>query len=169
MEVKAKKGLWYYVYIFFCVSILAWIFEILYSLVFRAKFVLPGVLIGPWCSIYGLGILISFLVIKKEDSVIINFIKAFLSASIIEYTISNISEKLFNHIIWNYGKFMFNINGRICLHMTLLFATFGLISIYLLEPLLSKIYKKNKMIIDIISIILLVFYIFDWIIILYRL
>ena len=53
MEVKDKKGFCYYLYVFFSISIFAWLLEILYSLIFRSKLVSPGVLIGPWCPIYG--------------------------------------------------------------------------------------------------------------------
>ena len=162
MEVKDKKGFCYYLYIFFSISIFAWILEILYSLIFRSKLVSPGVLIGPWCPIYGTCGLLFFIFTKKEDMLMLNFTKIFLAAAFIEYLFSYISEKLYNHIIWNYSKYMFNINGRICLHMTLLFTVMGLIFMYVIEPFLRKKYKSMEKVLNIVSVILLVLFILDW-------
>ena len=164
MEVKNKKGFYYYLCVFFSISIFAWLLEILYSLVFRSKLVAPGVLIGPWCPIYGTCGLLFFVFTKKEDHLMLNFIKIFLSAAFIEYLASYISEKLYNHIIWSYSKYIFNINGRICLHMTLLFTVIGISFLYIAEPHLYRIYKSHEKIFKIMSVILLVLFALDWIV-----
>ena len=149
---EAKKKVCYCLFIFFSISFLAWLFEIIYSLIFRSKLVIPGVLIGPLCPIYGTCGLLFYLLAKKEDPLVYNFIKLFLSAAFIEYFFSFVSEKIFNHVIWNYSSFPFNINGRICLHMTLLFTLIGLLFLYIIEPLFLKIYKSEEKVFSILSI-----------------
>lgn len=151
----------YMLFAFFIVSIVAWLLEMLFSLIFRSKFVLPGVLYGPWCPIYGVTFIFLYLFINKKDKKIHNIFKIFMVASVIEYVASFISEVFFNRIIWDYSKYLFNINGRICLHMTLLFTFLGYILFYYIEPLLNKIYNKLGREVTIINIELFLLFIFD--------
>ena len=163
MEVlkKLKKNKSYYLFCFFVVSIFSWILEVLFSLVFRGKLVNPGSLAGPWCQIYGVACLLCLALGSKKDMIMTSFIKLFLCVSITEYTASFISDKFFNRIIWNYSKYILNIRGRICLHMTLLFTIMGLIWLYLIEPMIRKFYNSNKKICNVLSLICLVFFIID--------
>lgn len=159
--VKSKKGL-YYVFAFFSVSIIAWFFEMIFSLVVRSKFVLPGVLTGPWCPIYGLACLILFLVAEKEEYMMLSFIKVFLVSAVVEYYVAYLSELVFHHKIWNYVNYFMNIKGRICLSMTILFTIGGLIWIHVAEPILYKKFLKNKKIYSYASIICLILIIIDY-------
>lgn len=160
---RIKKGIdyKYLLYVFFCFSIFCWFLEMLYSLVFRFKFVFPGALYGPWCPIYGVTSIILILFINKKDKKIINFIKIFLKASLIEYFASFVCDKLFHKTIWDYSDYFFNINGRICLLMSLVFTLLAFIMLYFLEPFVKKIYEKYKRKFDIISKILIIIFIID--------
>ena len=156
-----KRDLNYYLFCFFFTSILCWILEILYSLIFRHKFVLPGSFYGPYCPIYGATFILILLIFKRKDNPLINGIKIFLSVTISEYLISYITEKKYHKIIWNYKKFPLNINGRVCLPMSLLFTVMGLITLYFLEPHIRKLYLKLDDKIDKFNIVLLVLFIID--------
>ena len=158
-RIKEKTG--YYLFCFFVVSISAWFLELLYSLVFRGVLVNPGSLTGPWCQIYGVACLICFALGSRKDFIMLNFIKFFFCVSITEYAASYISETFFNRIIWNYNKYILNIRGRICLHMTILFTVMGLIWLYLVEPLLQKFYNSNKKVSDIFSVCCLILFLTD--------
>ncbi|MDD6878883.1 MAG: putative ABC transporter permease [bacterium] len=159
---KEAKGASYYLFSFFTVSMVAWFFEILYSLIFRSKLVFPGVLLGPWCPIYGVACLILFLLTDKKDYIILNFIKVFLVSAIVEYCISYVSEIFFHRRIWNYSNYFLNINGRICLSMTIMFTLGGLIWIYIIEPKLYKKFINNKRLFSILSFICLITIILDY-------
>ena len=58
----------------------------------------------------------------------------------VEYIASYISGEIFNNVIWDYSEYIFNINGRICLEMSLMFAALGLFIVYFIEPLIYKFY-----------------------------
>ena len=81
--------------------------------------------------------------------------KIFVIATIVEYLASYISGEIFNNVIWDYtGRFL-NINGRVCLGMSLIFAIMGYLMMYYIEPVLRRIYimlgDKAKML-DIILV-----------------
>ncbi len=144
--IRIKKGLEadYIVFVFFICSIVAWFLEMLYSLIFRFVFVIPGSLYGPWCPIYGVAALFLLLFINKDVKKSKVFLEMFFLTSIIEYLGSIITDRLFNITFWDYSDFMFNINGRICLLMTLVFTFMSVIFLYFSEPKLEKIYYKNR-------------------------
>ena len=146
---EMKKNYKYYLFLFFSISILSWGLELLFSLIFRGKIVNPGSLTLFWCPIYGFSCLLIYLCTKRENHIFLNSIKIFLLAAVVEYLASYISEKFFNNIIWNYSKFFLNINGRICVHMTLLFTAFGLLWLYVIEPWQYKQYDSYKKIFNI--------------------
>lgn len=150
-----KKNWEYVIFSFFFVSISCWFIEILFSLIFRSKLVLPGTLSGPWCPVYGTTFLALLLFVSKKDDRIYNFVKIFVIATIVEYLASYISGEIFNNVIWDYtGRFL-NINGRVCLDMSLIFAIMGYLMMYYIEPVLRRIYimlgDKAKML-DIILV-----------------
>lgn len=151
----------YLLFSFFLVSILFWFVEMGYSLIFRNQFVLPGAWYGPYCPIYGLTFVLLLMVFNKNGNIILNIIKIALTVSIMEYVISFISEKVFNNIIWDYSDKFLNLNGRICLEMSLAFTIAGLIMMYLFVPITEKIYKKHSNIIKYTNIILSIIMIID--------
>lgn len=156
-----KRNWEYMIFSFFFTSINCWLIEIIYSLIFRFKFVLPGILSGPWCPIYGITFLTILLVVRKKDNCILNFIKILLIASLIEYITSYITEEIFNNVIWDYSDIFLNINGRICLIMSLIFAIFGYITIYYFEPTIRKLYIYLKPHIKTINISLISLFVLD--------
>ena len=138
--IKFIKRNWDYLILsFFAVSIICWFLEMGYSLIFRSKLVLPGAWLGPYCPIYGIAYVIIVLLIQKKDNIVFNAVKIFITVSIIEYIISYISGDIFNNVIWDYSNRFLNINGRICLEMSLLFMVMGLTIIYIIDPLFRRI------------------------------
>lgn len=140
--IKFIKRYWeYLIFSFFFVSIGAWFLEILYSLIVRSKFVLPGgTLTGPWCPVYGITFLVALLFVNKKDNRIYNFIKIFLLATIVEYLASFISGEIFHNVIWDYSNRFMNINGRVCFEMSFLFGILGYFMMYTIEPWLRRVY-----------------------------
>lgn len=151
----------YIIFSFFISSIGSWFLEILYSLVIRKKFVLPGTLLGPWCPVYGTTFLFLLLLIDKKDKHLYNFLKIMLIATIIEYTASFISGEIFHNVIWDYRDCFMNINGRVCLGMSFLFGILGYIMVYYLEPLIRRLYIRLKPKISIINIIFIGLFLLD--------
>lgn len=119
-------------------------------------------IIGPFCSIYGLGAVIMILALQKfKKNNYTLFFGGFLVGSIIEYVISLIGEAIF-HVVWrDYSDMAFNINGRICVAFSMFW---GILAIYLITHFNPKVdkflekfsYKQLKKAVIIIMIFLMI-------------
>ncbi len=162
MKIKFNKfNFQYMLFTFFLISIFCFFLEILYSLIFKSKFVIPGVLYGPWCPIYGITFVFLLLLIDKREKKQHNLFKIYLTSVLMEYLASLISDKIFGKIIWDYSNYFFNINGRVCLHMSILFTLLAYLAFYYIEPLIKKLYNFLGKKVYIINIELLCLFIFD--------
>ena len=152
--------------LFMIYSFIGWIIEIIWTLIMEKKFVNRGFLIGPYLPIYGVGgILMTLLLSRYSNDIIALFIMSIMLFSILEYFTSYILEKLFNARWWDYTKYKFNINGRICLETMIPFGIAGLGLIYIINPFLYRcITSTPEIVINIMLIILLIIFITDLII-----
>lgn len=119
-------------------------------------------IIGPFCSIYGLGAVIMILALQKfKKNNYTLFFGGFLVGSIIEYVISLIGEAIFHVVWWDYSDMAFNINGRICVAFSMFW---GILAIYLITHFNPKVdkflekfsYKQLKKAVIIIMIFLMI-------------
>lgn len=120
---------------FFFYSFLGWLWETIYCSLKAKKFQYRGFLVGPYCPIYGTGVLVLlFFLIPLKDNIPVLFAVAFLVMSAIEYIVSYILEKLFHTRWWDYSKEKFNINGRVALKPSLFWATMSVLIVYVIHP-----------------------------------
>lgn len=153
----------YYFLYFIIYSIIGWILEVSYTLITKRKFINRGFLIGPYCPIYGCGLLLILLLV---DGINTNFVvKFFLIAficSVLEYIASYVMEKLFKARWWDYTKDKFNINGRVCLETFIEFGLAGTLALYFVHPFVSeKLSLLNTNVIYILTVILLIIFVTD--------
>ena len=93
---------------------------------------------------------------------------ALVIVSVIEYFASVGMEFLFNKRWWDYSYDKFNINGRISLRNSSLLAIGGWFLIYLVQPILDKVFGKiSKKTIKISSIIIISIVSIDFILTIY--
>lgn len=125
-----------------------------------------GYLIGPYLPIFGVGSMIVTLFLKKyQNDILALFIMTVVFCCIIEYFTSLILEKLFNLRWWDYSKNKFNLNGRICLEVGVLFGVGGIFIIKIFNPLVFNflgLFDKN--IIMFISTTIFIIMIIDFIV-----
>lgn len=128
--------------------------EVTITLIRDKKIVDRGFLIGPYCPIYGTGclLLITLLDKYKSDPITL-FIMSIVICSILEYTTSYVMEKLFKARWWDYSRFKFNINGRICAETMIPFGILGVLVVYYLNPFLLKIINTNTILFTIMIIV----------------
>lgn len=140
-----------------------WLLEVSCKLIEKRKFINRGFLIGPYCPIYGTGAVIMTLLLKRYiDDKITLFIMAMLICSVLEYITSYAMEKLFNARWWDYSRYRFNINGRVCLETTIPFGIFGFLIMYIINPFIFKyLYMIPNIFLHIICIILAILFIID--------
>ncbi len=157
------KSLEMYIWIFFTYSFLGWLMESVGSIFKEKKFVNRGFLIGPYCPVYGTGVvLISFLLKKYTNDIPALFFLSTLICGTLEYATSYFMEKLFNARWWDYSKNKFNINGRICLETLIPFGVAGTTIICIINPFFVNIYSMlPEIALKIVAYSLSVIYIID--------
>ena len=162
MVVEIEK----YIMLFFIYSFAGWLMESLGDTVKKKKFINRGFLIGPYCPIYGCGvILITILLQKYSDDIFIIFFMSILISGILEYSTSYLMEKIFKARWWDYSERKFNINGRICLETLIPFGIAGTFILYVVNPFLLKYIEMiPSTVLHIISGILVFIYILDLIV-----
>lgn len=106
--------------IFFVYAFIGWIYEVSWFLIVRHKFVNRGVLFGPYLPIYGFGILILLLILKRfmskrhetsniiYTSISLFTIVTFIITTIVEYTTPKIYSV--TNYLEKYGVLLFIIN-----------------------------------------------------------
>ena len=100
-----------------------------------------------------------FITKKFNKNILTSFCAAVIICSLFEYLSSYVLEKIFNYIWWDYSNFMFNINGRICLIISLCWGVLALIFNKIIQPTLNKTYNKlNKKFLYITLIITYIIY-----------
>lgn len=144
-----------YILLFFIYSFAGWLMEVTTISIRQKKLVSRGFLIGPYLPIYGLGAtLITLLLSRYSDDIIVLFVMAFILCCILEYLTSFIMEKLFNARWWDYSDRRFNINGRVCLSNCICFGLGGPLVILGTNPIiinfLSRIPNLTVIILSII-------------------
>ena len=152
-----------YFLLFFAYAILGWIMEVALKLISQKKFINRGFLIGPYCPIYGYGVLlITFLLRKYQNDFWATFIFSILICGVLEYITSYLLEKIFHARWWDYSNKKFNINGRICLETLIPFGIMGCLIIYVTNPIIIDFLNKlPSLLIHITSITLFMCYIVD--------
>lgn len=125
---------------FIIYSIVGFVIETIFGLL--TKGVLESrksFIIGPFCSIYGLGAVIMIVALQKfKKNNYTLFFGGFLVGSIIEYVVSLIGEAVFHVVWWDYSDMAFNINGRICVAFSMFW---GILAIYLITHFNPKVDK----------------------------
>ena len=129
-----------YIMLFFIYSLAGWLVEMIPATIREKKFVDRGFLVGPYCPIYGCGvILITLLLQKYADDVVVTFFLSVIICGTLEYLTSYIMEKIFKARWWDYSNNKFNINGRICLETLVPFGIGGVLVLFVFNPFLEKI------------------------------
>lgn len=155
-----------YFMLFIIYAFLGWIMECTLCVIQKHKFVNRGFLIGPYCPIYGVGVVsLSLLLSSISNNIFLLFICATVICGVLEYFTSFIMEKFFNARWWDYSDKKYNINGRVCLETLIPFGIIGTLVLKFLNPfILEKLYSIPKNILNYIVIFLITIYIVDLVI-----
>ncbi|MBM7689564.1 hypothetical protein BCR24_12405 [Enterococcus ureilyticus] len=123
------------VLLFFIYSFVGWLWETVYCSLKAGKFVYRGFLIGPYCPIYGFGILgvLYFLEPLKQNIVVLYLLSTIL-VTILEYITSYGLEKLFHASWWDYKDVPLNINGRVALPVSLFWGIGCVLIVRVIHP-----------------------------------
>mgnify|MGYP002922906294 FL=1 len=153
MEENMPQNCYELVWIFIIYAFIGWCTEVSYAALDRGIFVNRGFLNGPYCPIYGCGVVIVVAVLTPlKDNLLILFIGSFLLTSILEYITGYLLEKVFHNQWWDYSDKPFNIHGYVCLKFSIYW---GLACTFIMDVLHPIIYKGITLMPHIVGMILI--------------
>lgn len=130
----------YIFYLFFVYSFIGWIYESLLVSVQKRTPINRGFLNGPVIPIYGLGALVIYLVLWRfRENPLLIFAGGALLATVLEYVTSLLMELIFHTKWWDYSNYRYNIGGRVCLGVSLLWGMFSVLLLKGLHPLMDRL------------------------------
>lgn len=128
-----------FVWIFIIYAFVGWCVEVAYAALDTGKFVNRGFLNGPYCPIYGFGVVIVVgLLTPLKDNRLILFAGSFVLTTVLEFITGYILEKVFHNKWWDYSDIPFNIKGYICLKFSILW---GLGCTFIMDAFHPMIYR----------------------------
>ena len=128
---------------FLLYAFIGWCLEVLLAFFVHKKFVDRGFLLGPYCPIYGVGmLLIVFLLKNYTDNFLVLFILSMVICLVLEYITSYLMELIFKARWWDYSDKKYNINGRVCLEYAIFFGIGGTFVMYVVHPFVMGIVSK---------------------------
>lgn len=127
--------LYHALWVFFVYAFLGWCTEVSYAATKSGKFVNRGFLNGPWCPIYGFGVVIVLAFLEPlKDNLFLLFLGSVILTSALEWLTGFLLEKLFAQRWWDYSDEPFNLSGYICLRFSLAWGFACLFVVKLLHP-----------------------------------
>lgn len=135
-----------FVILFFTFAIIGWCMEVVLKFIQYHRFINRGFLIGPYCPIYGWGVVaVTILVgdmIGREGTVSEIFWAGVVMCGALEYFTSWYMEKRFHARWWDYSTKPMNLHGRIWIGNLLLFGLASVIIVLLIDPIFFDLVEK---------------------------
>ncbi len=129
-------------------SFLGWVWESVYCTAKEKKWADRGFLFGPVCPIYGscvvaASIVFSFIPGLADPAFPVwgIFIICAIGSAIAEFGTSWVLDKRFHARWWDYSKVPFNLQGRICLPVSVAFGVAGVLVVKYLIPFINGMHS----------------------------
>lgn len=130
------------IFLFFIYAFLGWCVEVCFQAVTTGKIVNRGFLNGPWCPIYGVGMLGVLLLLKPVmGSLPLLFLFGMLICSLVELMVGWLLEKIFHTRWWDYTDRPFQLGGYICLEFSLMWGLAVTFTVRLIHPAILSFVK----------------------------
>ena len=152
--------IYYFFNCFFLYSFFGWVFECIVMTYENRAITNRGFIKGPFCTIYGLGALSAYFLLRPLAH---NYIAVFMCGMIMEYVTAGIMTRIFGDFWWNYDNKRFNYHGVICLESSLCWGAMSLCTFIVFQPFIESIvniyylsYGKS------VAVILICYYLLDF-------
>lgn len=127
------------VLLFFIYAFIGWLWETIYCSIKAKAFVYRGFLIGPYCPIYGIGILsVIYFLEPFKNNLFLLYIFSALLVTALEYVTSYGLEKLFHASWWDYKDVPLNINGRVAVPVSLFWGIACTVIVKVIQPIVLE-------------------------------
>ena len=152
----------------FIFSILGWIMEVTLKYIQYHRFIDRGFLIGPYCPIYGFGVVgVTILVgglIGWKGTILETFMAGFVICGFLEYMTSFYMEKMFHARWWDYSTKPMNLNGRSWIGNLILFGIASVVIVRFIAPhYFEFIDRIDPVILSVLAWIILIFMSADYV------
>ncbi|MGI6712524.1 MAG: putative ABC transporter permease [Bacillota bacterium] len=129
--------LYQYLWFFVIYAFIGWCTEVVYAASKSGKFVNRGFLNGPYCPIYGFGLVIVISTLTSlKDNLFLLFAGSMILTSALEVLTGFVLKKVFHQTWWDYSDQPFNIGGYICLRFSLIWGIACVLVIYVIHPMI---------------------------------
>ena len=136
---------WTLVIVFFTFCMVGWVWEVVLNLIRYGQFSNRGMLHGPWLPIYGSGVVMIAVLLKRfRSKPMLEAAAIVLLCGFVEFMTSLITEKLTGMRWWDYTGYFLNLDGRICGEGLAVFMLGGMAAIYLLVPAIDAMTMRLK-------------------------
>lgn len=123
------------VLLFVIYSVIGWLWETVYCSLKAKKFVYRGFLVGPYCPIYGFGVVsVLYFVEPYQNNVVVLYVFSAVLVTVLEYLTSYVLEKLFHATWWDYHDVPLNINGRVAVPVSLFWGLACVLIVKVINP-----------------------------------
>lgn len=143
MKTHDRMLLLYLVFLFVTISVAGWCIEVPFRSVFCRKLIIPGFLTGPYCPIYGFGVVAVTLFCNHKKKWV-SFLEIFVLASLLEYVVSAVFERVFHVLLWDYSMIPLSIGTRVSPLFSLIWGFFGVLVLTEVEPRIRQFYMGHR-------------------------
>lgn len=117
--------------------------EIAYAALKKKHFYNRGVLNGPLCPVYGIGmILILTFFSSLRESLVFLAIGSAVIATILEFFTGALMEKLFKKRWWDYSDYKYNLGGYVCIPFSALWGVGAALTLRFIHPLIHMVISR---------------------------
>ncbi len=125
---------------FIIYSFLGWAMETTYCSIGARHFVARGFLYGPICPIYGVGVVMMICWFAPlTGNPFLFYVVSTVVMSAWEYFVGWFLEATTHIKYWDYSNFRFNLHGRICLWVCLVWGALSYVVIFWVHPFISTL------------------------------
>lgn len=126
-------------YLFLIYSFLGWVLETSVSLITQRKLSNRGLNGGPVCILYGFTAVIMFIGLHELSGVWL-VLGAMIYGTVLEWISGRLIERCFRVRLWDYSHIRWNLDGYICLPVSVCWGVLGAVSVHWLTPLFLRFY-----------------------------
>lgn len=124
-------------------SFLGWLMETCYCSIRERRLVPRGFLYGPICPIYGCGVLLMVLFFTPlKGSLPLFYVVAVVVMTSWEYFVGWFLEVTTHMKYWDYSNSRFNLKGRVCLWVALVWGVLSYVVIFWIHPAVEELYQQ---------------------------
>ena len=129
--------------LFLAFSAAGWLGEVGQHMLLDGELVNRGTLLGPWLPIYGVGGLLSVLLLERfAAQPILVFALGAMVSTAIEFATGKYLLAVYGLRWWDYSGYPLNVDGLVSLPTALVFGLGCCAAVYLAAPLLLRMFRR---------------------------